>query len=109
MTYGSLLSLPEGWTGTDEFVEILLITETIRLERIISKGHATLRGEWYDQLQDEWVALLQGEARLAFDDGVLQTMHAGDWAFISAHRRHRVEFTSIDPPCIWLAFHGSLR
>jgi cupin 2 domain-containing protein len=105
----SLLSLPEGWTGTDEFVEILLSTGTIRLERIISKGHSTPPGEWYDQGQDEWVALLQGEARLGFDDGALQTMHAGDWAIIPAHRRHRVDFTSIDPPCIWLAIHGSLR
>lgn len=109
MMQGSLLSIPEEWTGEDEFCETLLATDSIRIERIISKGHLTAPGTWYDQVQDEWVTLLQGNARLAFDDGSVLTVRAGDQTFIPAHRRHRVEFTSTDPPCIWLAIHGPLR
>jgi len=33
-------------------------------------------------------------------------MHPGDWIEIPAHMRHRVESTSEDEDCIWLAVHG---
>lgn len=46
----------------------LLRSATCRLERIVSIGHATPAGEWYDQDRDEWVALLQGRAGLRFAD-----------------------------------------
>ncbi|NEP28859.1 MAG: cupin, partial [Moorea sp. SIO3I6] len=26
-----------------------------------------------------------------------------------AHQKHRVEYTSAEPPCIWLAIHGNLQ
>ncbi|MDS4068774.1 MAG: cupin, partial [Candidatus Competibacter sp.] len=29
----------------------------------------------------------------------------GDYLWIPAHRRHRVEWTSENPPAIWLALH----
>ncbi|MGA1199705.1 MAG: cupin, partial [Candidatus Latescibacterota bacterium] len=31
-----------------------------------------------------------------------------DHILIPAHKKHRVTHTSTDPPCIWLAIHGSL-
>ena len=34
---------------------------------------------------------------------------AGDYLFIPAHQKHRVEYTSSRPPCIWLAVHGNTR
>ncbi|NEO01320.1 MAG: cupin, partial [Moorea sp. SIO3I7] len=33
----------------------------------------------------------------------------GDYLFIKAHQKHRVEYTSAEPPCIWLAVHGNLQ
>lgn len=80
----------------------------IRIERIVSTGQSTPEGEWYDQEQDEWVALLQGEAVLAYEDGEKVQMVAGDHLLIPAHVRHRVESTTSDPACIWVAVHANL-
>ena len=77
-----------------------------KLERIVSIGHVTPPGEWYDQNEGEWVVLLQGQARLRFaDDDRERVLNSGDYLWIAAHRRHRVEWTSQRPPAIWLAFH----
>ena len=51
-----------------ERFDTLLNTEACRLERIVSIGHATASGEWYDQNGNEWVILLQGQAGLRFAD-----------------------------------------
>ncbi len=101
----SLFSIPAELPRPEEFSEILLRSGKIIVERIISHGHTTPPGTWFDQEQDEWVALLQGEALLTFSDGPDLQMRAGDWTYIPAHRRHRVERTSTNPPCIWVAFH----
>jgi len=54
------------------------------------------------------VILLQGQAILSYRDGREVFLKAGDYLLIVAHEKHRVEQTSADPPCIWLAIHGSL-
>ena len=46
----------------DEVVETLLKTKSLRIERIVSHGHASADDSWYDQHQHEWVLLLQGVA-----------------------------------------------
>lgn len=79
------------------------------IERIISTGQVTPIGEWYNQDQDEWVILLQGDATLDYFDGSSIQLKAGDYLFIPAHQKHRVEYTSSEPPCIWLAVHGNLH
>jgi cupin 2 domain-containing protein len=91
--------------GERERFETLLAAPGARVERIVSAGHATPPGEWYDQAGDEWVALLAGRALLAFADGARVELRPGDWLLIRAHDRHRVEETSADPPCVWLAVH----
>lgn len=100
-----LFSVPAGLPGQEEFSEILARSGEIIVERIISHGHTTSPGSWFDQEKDEWVALLQGDALLRFSDGSELEMHAGDSTLVPAHCRHRVEKTSADPPCIWLALH----
>lgn len=77
----------------------------VLLERIVSSGQVTPPDAWHDQAWDEWVMLLQGEAELGWDDGQSQRLRAGDSLMIPAGRRHRVSFTSQEPPCIWLALH----
>jgi cupin 2 domain-containing protein len=101
----SLFSIPAGLPHTEEFSEILVRSGGVVVERIISHGNITPPGSWYDQEKDEWVALLQGDARLSFSDGSTLEMHQGDWTLIPAHRRHRVDSTSENPPCIWIALH----
>jgi len=88
-----------------ERFETLAQTADCRIERILSTGQTTPPGDWYDQQWDEWVALLQGEAELSFQDGTRRRLSAGDHLLLAAHLRHRVEYTSSEPPCIWLAVH----
>ena len=49
--------------------------------------------------------LLAGRATLLFEGGRRVEFAPGDWLLIRAHERHRVEATSADPPCVWLAVH----
>lgn len=78
----------------------------MRLERIVSTGHATPPGEWLDQARDEWVVVLRGSAGLRFDgEPAPRVMRAGDHVLIGAHRRHRVEWTDASEPTVWLAVH----
>ena len=92
-----------------ELFESLLANDNILIERIISTGQATPPGEWYEQNKDEWVVLLQGEAILAYEDGSQIKLSSGDYLLIPAQQKHRVAYTSSDPPCIWLAIHGNLH
>lgn len=87
-----------------ELVQILVGASNVRIERIISHGHASPPGFWYDQDQHEWVAVLKGAARLRFEDQIVE-MKPGDFINIPAHRKHRVEWTASDEPTIWLAVH----
>lgn len=104
----NLFQLPSPLPDIEQF-EILAEAKQLRIERILSIGQTTPFGEWYDQDRDEWVILLQGEAELAYEDNIRQRLKAGDYLLIPAHCRHRVEYTSTEPPCIWLAVHGVLR
>jgi cupin 2 domain-containing protein len=36
-------------------IEVLLADRHIRIERIVSEGHASPEGFWYDQSEHEWV------------------------------------------------------
>ena len=88
----------------EELIQTLLLTPQVRIERIVSQGHASLPGFWYDQAEHEWVLLIQGAARLQIDDGVVE-LKPGDFLNIPAHRKHRVEWTSQGELTIWLAIH----
>lgn len=91
--------------GSSEFFETL-VKGKVTIERIVSHGQPTPEGEWYNQDKDEWVVLLQGNARLGFADGTEKELNAGDHLLLPAHQLHRINYTSNDPPCIWLAVHG---
>jgi len=86
-----------------EIFQDLFKNDKVRIERIVSHGQTTPENEWYDQNEDEWVILLQGEAKILFEDGENVSLSKGDYLQISAKRRHKVTFTSQNPPCIWLA------
>jgi cupin 2 domain-containing protein len=92
-------------TSDKEHFEALCKGTHARIERIISRGHTTPDGQWYDQSQDEWVMLLQGKAAITFFDGKQTELTAGDHLLLPAGIKHRVSYTSKDPDCIWLAVH----
>ena len=84
-----------------EIVETLASSTHFRVERIISKGHTSPPDFWYDQDQSEWVLLIQGAARLEFEDAYLE-LKRGDFVSIAAHKRHRVAWTDPTNETIWL-------
>ncbi len=88
----------------DEVCETLLDADEVRIERIISQGHASPADFWYDQDEHEWVVVLQGAARLRVADELIE-LQPGDSHYIPAHTKHRVEWTTPDQPTIWLAVH----
>jgi cupin 2 domain-containing protein len=90
---------------SQEIIEDLVSAENIKIERIISKGHKSPESGWYDQEENEWVILLQGEARLLFKDGETVSLTAGDYLNIAAHKKHKVEWTTPEKETIWLAIH----
>ena len=108
LTSGNLLAkLPP--SSPDEVFEPLLEAGGLRLERIVSTGQATPAGEWLVQDWDEWVVLLAGKARLLIQgESVARELRPDDWIIIPAGIRHRVEWTSRDPPTVWLALHYNL-
>jgi cupin 2 domain-containing protein len=88
----------------NEFISTLLESAQVRIERIVSQGHASPDGFWYDQVQHEWVMVLKGAARLCLEDQTIE-MRPGDFLNIPAHTKHRVEWTTPDEPTVWLAVH----
>jgi cupin 2 domain-containing protein len=103
----NLFQLPIPLPMAEQF-ETLAVGHQLWIERIISTGQTTAPGEWYDQDLDEWVILLQGQAELRLGDRCYP-LKPGDYLLIPAHCQHRVEYTSTEPPCIWLAVHGRLQ
>ena len=92
--------------GSEHF-EKLLECADFTLERIVSYGQATADGEWYDQDHGEWVLLLKGTAGLLIEgeDGVCELL-PGDYLYLPAHQRHRVEWTLAEGATVWLALHS---
>ena len=91
----------------EELIQALLSTPGLRIERIVSLGHSSPQGFWYDQEEHEWVLLLKGAARLRLDGEEPIDLRPGAFVNIPAHQRHRVEWTDPTRPTVWLAIHYS--
>ena len=88
----------------EQFIE-LVRGDTVRIEKIVSRGHSSPPTGWYDQPENEWVAVLKGEAKIAFGDGTEVHLTAGCHITIPAHTRHKVAWTTPDSETLWLAVH----
>jgi cupin 2 domain-containing protein len=91
--------------AAEEQLTDLLARPGLRIERIVSTGQASPPGFWYDQAHDEWVILLRGGAGLAIDGEAEMRLVPGDYVFLPAHKRHRVTWTDVSAPTVWLAVH----
>lgn len=97
--------LPTGLQA-EELFDAIVESRGLRIERIVSTGQATPDGDWYDQSRDEFVLLVSGAARLRIDgESRDRDLEPGDWLMLPAHCRHRVTWTQVAPPTIWLAVH----
>jgi cupin 2 domain-containing protein len=90
-----------------ELLQTLLNTDNIRIERIVSHGHASPEHFWYDQSEHEWVLLIKGAARIQFEGDEPVDLIPGSFMNIPAHQRHRVDWTEPNEPTIWLAIYYS--
>ena len=86
--------------ATGERFDVLCRSGGVRIERIVSS--AVPEPGVYVQTEHEWVVVIQGEARLRFDEEAVE-LKRGDFLHIAARRKHRVEWTTPDEPTIWLA------
>ncbi|BAQ65925.1 cupin domain-containing protein [Geminocystis sp. NIES-3709] len=83
----------------EDFSELLNYRNVV-IERIVSSDRPD--NKVYNQEQDEWVILIEGEAQLKINDDIVN-LKAWDYLFISAQTPHQVLTTSRN--CIWLAIH----
>ena len=89
-----------------ELVSVLAEGGGARIERIVSRGHASEPGFWYEQAEDEFVLLVSGAARLEFEEFELE-LAPGDWVDLPAGVRHRVGWTAEGEDTTWLAVFRS--
>ena len=89
----------------DELFEDIINKPNLKIQRIVSDGHTTNKFDWYDQDGDEWIILLQGSAIISFFDEDDVALEVGDYINISAHKKHKVSYTSKDEKTIWLVVH----
>ncbi|SAL75090.1 cupin domain-containing protein [Caballeronia telluris] len=92
--------------NSEEQIDVLVTGQRLNVERIVSMGHASPEGFWYDDSRAEWVVLLSGAAALEFEaDSTLHDMRPGDYVLIEPHCRHRVAWTHADEQTVWLAIY----
>ncbi len=88
-------------SSENEITNSLFNNKSIRIEQIISTGQSSPENFWYNQIENEWVLILEGEGIIEFTDSSYKKLTKGEYLFIPAHCKHRVKKT-IDPT-IWLA------
>jgi cupin 2 domain-containing protein len=90
-------------TIPEEVVSGIIETGSVRIKKIISKGHHSPDDEWYDQSENEWVMVVKGSGVLVFENGETVALTSGEYLNIPAHTRHRVSWTDPEEETIWLA------
>jgi cupin 2 domain-containing protein len=98
----NLLDSIPGLTGEEVFEQVF-DAGPVRIERIVSRGHTSPASGWYDQVEHEWVLVLQGSGKILFEGGREFLLRVGDHLHIPAHQRHRVAWTDPVAVTIWLA------
>jgi cupin 2 domain-containing protein len=98
--------MPNHDFSKSEFFETLQESSKIKIERIVSKGNSDNVDFWYQQEKDEWVILIQGFAKIEFEDGEILEMLAGEHVFIPRDKKHKIIETSTQPECIWIGVHA---
>ena len=91
--------------SSEVFESLITSSDTLKIERIVSKGHTSPESGWYDQAQHEWVIVLKGSAMLEFEHQDAVRLNPGDYVNIPAHQKHRVAWTDTFCETIWLAIH----
>ena len=90
----------------EEIFDTICSTDSIMIERIVSRGHTSPEGFWYDQEKNEFILVVKGSAGLELENEKdIIVLNAGDYFNIGAHVKHRVEWTDSTCETIWLAVY----
>ena len=90
----------------EELLTTLHQASDLRIERIVSQGHRSPPGFWYDQDDAEWVIVIQGDAMIEFENRRQPVeLRPGSYLNVPAHAKHRVASTNPTEQTIWLAIH----
>ena len=90
----------------NELFEKIIQNGSFHLERIISKGHSTPKGKWYDQNEEEWVIVFKGSAGISIEgEAEIVVLKPGDYIHLPANLKHRVEWTDPTTETVWLALY----
>jgi cupin 2 domain-containing protein len=89
----------------EELFTVLLEADGVRIERIVSQGHASPPGFWYDQDDSEWVIVLEGSAAVQLEGAEPVELQPGSYLNIPAHAKHHVVWTDPGRRTVWLAVH----
>ena len=92
-----------------ESFETLVKTMAIHIERIVTNPHFQAPGQWFDQENDEWVLLAEGEAEIELITGEIIKLKKGDYFLIPSLMRHRLYSVSNNPGCVWLGIHADMK
>lgn len=87
----------------DELFTTLAVGRGVRVERIVSRGHVTEGGAWYEQPESEFVLVTRGHARLEIEGQGELDLRDGDFVLLPAYVKHRVTWTTPSEDTIWLA------
>ena len=91
--------------ASEEVFTVLAQGKGVKIERIISRGQSSPASGWYDQNENEWVIVLDGEAKILLENDRTFYLKAGGYLNIPAHTKHKVAWTKPDVETIWLAIH----
>lgn len=97
--YNFLENIPT--SSKEEIFETIAKKDNVKIERIVSYGQRSPKYFWYDQEEDEFVLIIEGNAIIEYDDGSSYKLIKGSSLYINAHQKHRVTYTS--NPTVWLA------
>jgi cupin 2 domain-containing protein len=93
----------------EELLTTLHSSDGLRIQRIVSSGHHSPPGFWYDEAEGEWVLVIQGSATIQFETDLQPVeLRPGSYLNIPAHTRHRVVSTGPGENTIWLAVYYRL-
>lgn len=96
--------IPQGLS--EEFIETLSESKNVKVKRIVSHGQKSKPDTWYDQDKNEFVLLIQGQAKLEFKEkDKITHLKPGDYLIIPAHKKHRVDWTPLNEDTVWLTVH----
>jgi cupin 2 domain-containing protein len=90
----------------EEIFDTICATDSVKIERIVSRQHASPEGFWYDQDRNEFVLVVKGSAGLKLEgEDDLVVLKTGDYMNIGSHVKHRIEWTDASCDTIWLSVY----